>query len=138
MRHFLSVSFSMFLCIPALGGSLPEDTQIVAKKAFVNQIGPFSSTTLFSPKVDGDFRISVYLSSQVPLTTTIVCYQLNWTDDFGAKSEQEGLGSQPFFTRTLMIHVRGEARITIDGTFPGCTPQDTTTTYNAYFTVERI
>src|SRR5713226_6908890 len=63
----LFVSLSSLLCIFALGiTASPKPkrhaaTLVVAKRSFIDQHGPFPTTTIFTPRSDGDFRISAYI-----------------------------------------------------------------------------
>jgi hypothetical protein len=63
---------------------------IVARVALLGQTATIPTTTLFTPKVSGLFRISAYLAMTTQGTTGGVwTFQVGWTDEAGAEAPTE-------------------------------------------------
>ena len=61
---------------------------IVATLALPHQIATIPTTTMFTPKTSGLYRISVYMTQVVSTssTETLWRFNLNWTDSAGAET----------------------------------------------------
>jgi hypothetical protein len=64
---------------------------IVSKQSFINQTSSIGTTALFTPAVDGDYRISLYVSGYVVAcnsgaSTLAPHVHLDWTDDLKSNS----------------------------------------------------
>src|SRR4051812_20706904 len=60
---------------------------VVAKGKLVNQTGPISSAAIFTPPQGGVYRLAVYMTQTVPVTTSGANWNLNvaWSDDAGSE-----------------------------------------------------
>ncbi|HTU43062.1 MAG TPA: hypothetical protein VMF10_15235 [Candidatus Aquilonibacter sp.] len=77
-------------------GSSPEappSPVIVRAMAFPNQTAPIPLTPLFTPTINGLYRVSAYMTEIAPVSTTnnaTSFVELTWTDDAGP--EDTGVG----------------------------------------------
>lgn len=71
---------------------------IVYKQAFLSQSGTLASTTLVTPLADGDYRLSIILSSN----DSSIAPTLTWTDENGAQSTSMNINQQnTLYTKQL-------------------------------------
>ncbi len=56
---------------------------LVARDRFLNRTTEILPTTIFTPTKDGEYRISLYITTPPNPTTGLVCLLANWTDEFG-------------------------------------------------------
>lgn len=97
---------------------------IVAKQQFLNQSTNIVAATLFTPSVDGDYRISEYGESNT--TANISIYTMfSWTNDFGQIGTDNGRGitTTPMppiccggadSTNIIVVHAKANTPITLD------------------------
>jgi hypothetical protein len=126
----------------------PNETIVVAKQAFRNQIGPIPETTLFVPKSDGDFRVSIYLEGPgitEPFPNNELAVTVAWADDFREACDTEvdltGPTSEIERSSTGVIHATANNPIFVSGSPTACSALGTTDTsdsYSAFITVEEM
>jgi hypothetical protein len=130
-------SLLLFVASLALGqnASTPPNPSpsIVSKVSFLNQVGPISNTTLFTPAADGDFRISAYVVSGYSVSDGSVCFAFDWTDNF--RSNLTGTciySNQPIQYSNVFHAISGQPIYITNG---GTT--DATHTYSEWVTLEQ-
>jgi len=116
--------------------SAPFPTYVVAKAAFVGQTGNLPATTVYTPLVTGDYRLSMYVD-QPTYQGSYPCVYWTWTDDFSAQINATGactgggstsvFGSNDVFVRALAGQ---PIQITSQGSASG--------PFNVYVTVEQV
>jgi len=119
--------------------------QIVAKGRLRNQTANIPITTIFTPPVDGFYRLSAYSTETVPISgsTNYWNFSVYWTDDGGSEANgpmlQEvagGYGSDGYPSGTVCVFdAKAGQPISFsmslsDGTDGG--------TYSLYYTLERL
>jgi len=110
--------------------------RIVAKQAIVGQVGAFPPITLFLPANDGDYRISVYITSATIVNSNrVVALDYHWADEHGAQSSTVSAGgSANGLGRVIdVLRVVGGNAISIG---PSVNFSDNVDTYSVYITVE--
>lgn len=102
---------------------------IVDKHSFLSHTGTISTTTLFTPSVDGDYRVSVYVDESG--CGSGVDVHVNWTDDFQGRTATFGYGSPCSSSGSFVFHVASGNAITVDSTSFGASA-------NIYVTTEEL
>lgn len=102
---------------------------IVDKQSFLGQSGTLASTTLFTPTVAGDYRISIILSSDDSSIQPII----SWTDENGARSRTLNINQQNSMYNghaTFLLHSAASGAISIS--------ESGATTHDLFVTVEEL
>ena len=102
---------------------------IVDKQSFLGQSGTLVSTTLFTPTVAGDYRISIILSSDDSSIQPVI----SWTDENGARSETLNINQQNgMYHRhaTFLLHSAASNAISV--------AESGATTHDLFITVEEL
>jgi hypothetical protein len=153
MRKLPGFAFILLVAATFTAATLPYTTSVVAKKSFLNQVGPIPTTTLYIPKKGGDFRVSIYLTSpnigpENGRNNPAIFVTPSWTDSSGKWPSQYfgvngiyGLfyGSQDQSLPaaaggSAVIHVKENTPIQVedDGS------SDLVDTYSVFVTVEKL
>lgn len=143
------------LCLVSLFSSIslgitPYATQVVAKGTFLNKVGVFPTTTIYTPSTTGNFRVSVYLICPgVTVGASEIYVVPSWFDGvatfpnslekivigYAPTPLKNSPGQEPFYAGgSIVIHaVAGHPIHLIDfGT------NDLTDPYDVYFVVEKL
>jgi hypothetical protein len=126
---------------------------IVAKGKLKNQTAPIPTTTIFTPTLDGLYRLSVYMTQTVATTNTQVAWSFNatWTDDAGDEAAPGMLFSPVDDTppgsydnlnggspgNTLLLQVKAGTVVTYSTTLTPLTATEGGT-YSLYYALERL
>ncbi len=57
--------------------------RIVAKQSYIGQVGPIALTTIYTPPVDGFYRLTAFLDISVDPSVTGQVIEFDWTDENG-------------------------------------------------------
>lgn len=112
---------------------MPNNVTIVATQSYLNQKGPTSSVTLYTPTAAADVLVTVYISASSLLSgTNSIFFTFSWTDEVGAQSRQIGFngGGQLLQQPAFPCHLNASTNLSVVGS-----GTDTTTSYNAHITV---
>jgi len=145
----LVVLCSLLLVLPILADNphVPGGTVVVAKQSFLNQTGPIPNTTLLTPAVDGDFRMSIYLeasSFSAPAPNNEVNVVGQWTDDFRAVCngiDVTGPVATVDYSTSFVMHAKANVPILVYSGPTACDggrTTDTTDSYNVFVTLESL
>ena len=112
---------------------------IVSNLALTGQVGSFTQTTLLTPSVDGNYRISIYLQSASMSVGKSVIVDWTWDDDGNATQFNsisiEGPATNTHDHAVAILHAAAGSSITVR---PGANFNDTTDTYNLYVVLEEL
>jgi hypothetical protein len=113
--------------------------RIVASTSLVNQVGSFSTITLFTPSVDSNFRISLYLEAASIGSGKMVQVDYRWTDDNGSKNSGSvttlSAGTNQRFSFMDFIHATAGNSITL---VPGANFNDTADAWSVFVVLEEL
>jgi hypothetical protein len=153
MKAIVAIAVVALASVVLISSRLPYATDVVAKKTFLNQVGPIPTTTLYTPPKSGDFRVSIYLTSpsigpQTGGSNVAVFVVPSWTDDSGTwPSQFIGVNGSCFLSYDLpsqsipeqcgwsaIIHANANSAIQVkDGG-----SNDTVDMYSVFATVEKL
>lgn len=69
-------------------GRFMQSPRVVARVALPNQSAPIAATPIFTPKYDGLFRISIYMTTTKAVASNNEwVFELGWTDEAGPEIE---------------------------------------------------
>lgn len=117
----------------AVRGSRPSTPIIVAKQSFLAQSAAVPITTVFTPAVEGDFRLSLYIVGTSG--TGSACGVFAWTDESSTESVDFGCGAagpNSAAHSTSPIHATASNPIQFSTFING------TVTYDAFVIVEQM
>ncbi len=135
--------------------STESSPKIVAKGRLPGQTAPIPTTTIFIPKTDGLYRLSVYATLLSAPCTTGGNWNFNlaWTDDAGPQSlysllwgydcnygygqfwQLQSIGGVPLGGPTTTFEAKTGTPITYSVTYQG---DPDGTSYSLYYTLERL
>lgn len=121
----------------------PPNPQIVARVNLTGQTNPIPTTTIFTPPVDGLFRISGVMVTTVANGDSSGTWGLgvNWSPDPGPQTLCCVIGTNTRFVggggSVETITIRSDAGIPVTY-FVQSTGNTQGTTYEVFFTVERL
>ncbi len=133
-------------------GALPINQTspvIVARGALRNQTAPIPTTTMFSPKADGLYQLTVYaiITQSNPTSQSTWYFTPAWVDDSGTQTDNEvlwgsGANYGPFYSSITylggaMIPFEAKAGMPITYTVAQTGPPDGSV-YALYYTLERL
>ena len=120
--------------------NLPAAPVIVAQSDNVGQTTAIPPTTLFTPTVDGDYRLSIYLEDS-PGVGNALCASWSWTDDYASRGDlfDIGINATSQFGGTIrVLRVKAGTPVVIqivDNAPQGCVIPPN---YGAFFTLEKL
>jgi hypothetical protein len=110
----------------------PHSPTIVFKKGLRGQTSPVKVS--FTPSVEADFRISVYLTTDAEADGSCGSVTANWTDEYfgGANRAKSSNSGGPQYDLSAVLHSAANSVITLS------TSNCNGNVYDIFVTVERL
>jgi hypothetical protein len=110
MSPISKVVLSLALLLIAVGlflGTSPENVTyplVVAQRSLLQKTGQ-TGVVLFTPKITGNFRVSIYQNQVASPSGPII--QMTWTDELGTEQTDSGSSICPTILGTSQTYVSG-------------------------------
>lgn len=148
MKRCLAVLVLMIgLASLSFGQGVPYGTTVVASASWIAQTDGIATTALYTPSVDGNYRISVWMETSyfVNNCLTTANGHVLWTSDYGSYN-WSGPGSNPlklyplaYAQASIVVRAKSGNAISFYASLgDGCYPSPPSQPYNAYVTVEKL
>ncbi|MGA8152754.1 MAG: IPT/TIG domain-containing protein [Terriglobales bacterium] len=114
--------------------SISSAPTIVAQVALTDVSSDIGTTTLYTPKADGDYQLVVYEVASAQNGNSELFTTISWANDLQSENMQCGPGgtSSPWTNSVTAIHAEGGDPIQFSARYAGGTSD---LTYNIYLTV---
>jgi len=111
MKRLIYILAIMAMAIIALAVSAPFGPTVVAKYAATGQTASIGSTTLFTPSEDGDYELSIYISSDSNnggnASVFVIWVDENRSHNFNSASVSGSMGNETGSAATVIHATAG-------------------------------